>query len=54
MLESKLNEHDLTNLLVDLPKQIEKLNKISKIVLTDAVLLGESLHQPLKRKIEFD
>ena len=41
MLETKLNEFDLGQLLKDLPKQIEKLQEVKKLVLTDAVLLGE-------------
>ena len=41
MLETKLTEFDLNNLLKDLPKQIEKIREFKKLVLTDAVLLGE-------------
>ena len=41
MLETKSTEFDLNNLLKDLPKQIEKIREIRKLVLTDAVLLGE-------------
>ena len=41
MLETKLNEFDLGQLLKDLPKQIDKLQEVKKLVLTDAVLLGE-------------
>lgn len=41
MLETSSKEFDLGNLLNDLPTQIEKLREIRKLVLTDAVLLGE-------------
>ena len=41
MLETSSKEFDLGNLLSDLPTQIEKLREIRKLVLTDAVLLGE-------------
>ncbi len=41
MLETSSKEFDLGNLLNDLPNQIEKLREIRKLVLTDAVLLGE-------------
>ena len=41
MLETSSKEFDLGNLLSDLPIQIEKLREIRKLVLTDAVLLGE-------------
>ena len=40
-LETSSKEFDLGNLLSDLPTQIEKLREIRKLVLTDAVLLGE-------------
>ncbi len=41
MLETTSKEFDLGNLLQDLPTQIEKLKEARKLVLTDAVLLGE-------------
>ena len=41
MLETSSKEFDFGNLLNDLPTQIEKLGEIRKLVLTDAVLLGE-------------
>ncbi len=41
MLETSSKEFDFGNLLNDLPTQIEKLREIRKLVLTDAVLLGE-------------
>ena len=41
MLETSSKEFDFGNLLSDLPTQIEKLREIRKLVLTDAVLLGE-------------
>ena len=40
-LETSSKEFDFGNLLSDLPTQIEKLREIRKLVLTDAVLLGE-------------
>ena len=41
MLETTSKEFDLGNLLKDLPTQIQRLEKLKKLVLTDAVLLGE-------------
>ena len=41
MLETTSKEFDLGNLLKELPAQIEKLKETRKLVLTDAVLLGE-------------
>ena len=41
MLETTAKEFNLGNLLKDLPTQIDKLNEFRKLVLTDAVLLGE-------------
>ena len=41
MLETTSKEFDLSHLLKDLPQKIKKLEKFKKLVLTDAVLLGE-------------
>ena len=41
MLETTSKEFDLGDLLKDLPTQIQRLEKLKKLVLTDAVLLGE-------------
>ncbi len=41
MLETTSKEFDLSHLLKDLPTQIKKLEESKKLVLTDAVLLGE-------------
>ena len=41
MLETTSKEFDLGHLLKDLPQKIKKLEKFKKLVLTDAVLLGE-------------
>ena len=41
MLETTAKEFNLGSLLKDLPTQIDKLNVFRKLVLTDAVLLGE-------------
>jgi acetylornithine deacetylase/succinyl-diaminopimelate desuccinylase-like protein len=41
MLETSAKEFNLGSLLKDLPTQIDKLNEFRKLVLTDAVLLGE-------------
>ena len=49
MLETKSTEFNLNNLLKDLPKQIEKIRELRKLVLNDAVLLGE-IPSPKDRK----
>ncbi|MBT6392622.1 MAG: M28 family peptidase, partial [Nitrosomonadales bacterium] len=41
MLETSAKEFNLGSLLKDLPTQIDKLKEFRKLVLTDAVLLGE-------------
>ena len=41
MLETTSKNFEMEDLLKDLPMQIEKLSEIRKLVLTDAVLLGE-------------
>jgi len=41
MLETTTKEFGLGNLLKNLPPQIQRINELKKLVLTDAVLLGE-------------
>ena len=54
MLETTSKEFDLSHLLKDLPQKIKKLEKFKKLVLTDAVLLGEIPLRHSTKKTESD